>query len=301
MPNTAEKDGTTQTVKKAFITAPPGLDIHFLRNTLRRRGIESFFADEVGLPGSSLPEILTEGLDEADLVIGFLDAERNNGNVLFELGFAMALGKRVLVFTPNEEIFPGVLLTGMQTVRATPHDEERIEFGLTQAIAAPRKKEKTRKEPVKQTHPIGELAEQLLAEIPPGTDPRRVEEVIAKAIKQSGVTTLSATKDAGILAVWSDDLEPWVGNPLLVEIKTGRCNGDLLEKGVEQVRRGIEARGASWGLFIHSGLLPPGLKKRLRGTSVLAISVEDFLRSMKDEAFADLVRGLRNDRVHGRG
>jgi hypothetical protein len=208
--------------------------------------------------------------------------------------------KQALIFAPAEEIFPGVMLTGMHTVRATPRDAEKIAFGLDQALAAPRKNGKPKKGAEKQTHPIGALAEQLLHEVTPEIDGRHLDEVIEKAITASGVRTLSEGKDDGPLAVWSDDLEPWVGNPLLIETRAGRCGTDRLEQVIAQVQRWIEARGAMWGLFLHPGQLPDSVKARLRGTTVLAMSVDEFLRALKDEGFADVVRRLRNDRVHGK-
>src|SRR5262249_53348662 len=89
MPGTNKRHVTT-TVKphnngepgrKAFISAPGGGDTKALRKGLGRRGVDSFFEDEMDLPGRSLPEVLVEGMAEADLIIAILDTERNNSNV----------------------------------------------------------------------------------------------------------------------------------------------------------------------------------------------------------------------------
>ncbi len=296
---TAKPNGKGEQVRKAFISAPAGVDTKPLREVLGRRGIDSFFADEMDLPGRSLPEVLVEGMAEADLIIAILDTERNNSNVLFELGFAMGQGKRVLVLAPTDDILPGVALTGMPTIRARPQDTERIEFGLNQVLAAPRRKDKPKKTPTKQTHPIGVVADHLLRELTPEINGEHVEQLVWKALVESGITTLSGLKEDSVLAVWSDDLEPWVGNPLVIEIKSNVRGKDQLDQAINQVLRGLGARGATWGLLLYCGTVPASLKARLQGSPVLAISVEEFLRSLKQEGFADVVRRLRNERVHG--
>src|SRR5262249_35069589 len=81
-------DGHSPTVPSAFITAPISVDIRSVREILERRGIRTFTADELDLPGLPLSEILQEGMSRADIVVGVLGTGSTSDNVLFELGFA---------------------------------------------------------------------------------------------------------------------------------------------------------------------------------------------------------------------
>lgn len=129
-------NGVSSGVKKAFISAPAGVDTSILREALQRRGIQSFLADEVNLPGRSISEVLQHSMAQADFVIGVLGAQGDNNNVLLELGFALGLHKRVLVFSPTDELLPGITLTGMATIRATLQDKD----GSTKFLRHPRRK-----------------------------------------------------------------------------------------------------------------------------------------------------------------
>ena len=40
-------------------------------------------------------------------------------------------------------------------------------------------------------------------------------------------------------------------------------------------------------------------EKVIRAPNILAISAEDFLRALEGSSFGELVRKLRNERVHG--
>jgi hypothetical protein len=306
MPEAPEKaqrtgaKGNSAAPRRAFLATPAGADTRVLRNALARRGIESLSADEMDMPGRSISEVLQESIGAADLVIAALDPRLNNSNVFLELGLALGLDKRLLLLSPTAEVLPGITLTGMPTIRATLQDAERIEFGLDQVLAAPKRREGPKKKPQPQTHPIGALSERLVGEITADVSPQRLEEIVRTALAESGIATASGPKDE-VLAVWSDDLEPWVGNPLLVEIKANVRTPAQLGEALEQMKRGVAERGTTWGLLLYSGPLdghPPGPP---RGSPVLAISVTDFLRALSKEGFADVVRRLRNERVHGRG
>src|SRR5437879_2385988 len=119
-----QANGSNGPVKKAVISAPAGVDTSVLRRLLDRRGITSFYPDEISLPGRTVSEALQEAMAGADLVVLILDAQKNNNNVFLELGVALGMRKRLLVLSPSEEIVPGVLLTGVPVTRANPTETE---------------------------------------------------------------------------------------------------------------------------------------------------------------------------------
>src|SRR4051794_12813631 len=102
-------DGPKRT---AFVSAPASADTTVLRELLARHGVDAFTADEVALPGRALSEVIRECVARADLVVAVLDGGAGSGNVLFELGFAQALGKRTLILVDADEFLPMVTSVG---------------------------------------------------------------------------------------------------------------------------------------------------------------------------------------------
>jgi len=49
-------------------------------------------------------------------------------------------------------------------------------------------------------------------------------------------------------------------------------------------------------IYLHSPLDPA---QAIRAPNILAISAEEFLRALQGMSFGELVRKLRNERVHG--
>jgi hypothetical protein len=275
-----------------------------LRRLLDRRGIASYFPDEISLPGRTTAEALQEAMAGADLVVLVLDAHENNSNVLLELGVALGMGKRLLLLAPSAVVAPGMLLTGIPVIRGNPTETEKIEFGLDQVLAAPAKAAGAGNRPEKQTRPLGEKADLLVEQwrSDPASPAERLEHVVLQALTDSGITSHAwgVRGDGGAdLAVWSDDFEPWVSNPLLIRIASGRLSADEFRGAVAHLARALDATGSLWGLLIYEQTLADSARQALQGSFVLALSVEDLLRSLKSQALGDIVRRLRTDRVHG--
>ena len=100
------------------------------------------------------------------------------------------------------------------------------------------------------------------------------------------------------LAVWSDDLAPWVGNPLLVELKVGPSKATVLSAAASGIAQALAGSGMLWGLLVYSGpaIDPESIQAP---ANVLPLQAEKFLSDLRDVGFGDLVRRLRNQRVHG--
>ena len=287
----------------AFITAPVSVDVRGVRHILERRGIKTFTADELDLPGRPLSEILQEGMSRADVVVGVLGSGSTSDNVLFELGFAQALKKRVLVLTTGDAPLSTWASTGIPYVRAELTNPQAIDFVIEQVLKV-RPQASTRETPVRRTRPIGEVAPQLLAKLNAATSKQAaqaLEEVVTEAIRESGIDTVaeSGSRDHGYdLAVWSEDFEPWVSNPLLIEVRTKIDSRRAWEEIVLNLGRSMASTGVRWSLLIyrHSPLDPAQV---IRAPNILAISAEEFLGALQEMSIGELVQKLRNERVHG--
>jgi hypothetical protein len=240
-------------------------------------------------------------MSSVDLVIGVMTRERRSEWVLFELGLAWGQGKQVVLFaSPNNANIPSGLRHFL-TVRANVSNREAVEFTLDQLMAAPG----PTWTPIavrKGTKPLGPTAEAYLQgslDQTANVSPAGLEKLVADALREAGVdvVTTSDSRDFGVdLAIWSDALQLSVGNPLLVEIKTRLPNPRVVADAAQELSKYVVAAGGLWGLLLYRDG-----PKDLRGLppNVLALSIEALFRRLSHKAFDEIVRDLRNSRVHG--
>jgi len=102
-----------------------------IASELRKRGCDVFLAQELGIINSRDPEIKRKlfeedlkNLRESDVVVAILDGMEVDSGVAFELGYAHALGKKIIgirtdhrCFSPYEEVnlmieVPSIIVRG---------------------------------------------------------------------------------------------------------------------------------------------------------------------------------------------
>ena len=290
--------------KKAYITGPRLSDTAPVRRVLEAKGVSTFSPDELNLPSQNLTQVMREAMEQADLVVALVDSTKESNLVFYELGVAQALRKPAVVLLTKDASPDTWVACGVPYFRFDPLKPTSLEFGIDQVLAVPHHGTKSRPAAEKQTHPIGEQADELLARLRKAGDrlaARDFEALIVDAIRASGVPIVSTSDqaDKGIdLAVWSDDLSPWVGNPLLVELKVRPSGPADLSASAAVLTRALSSSGMLWGLLIYHGNaidpssvpVPP---------NVLSLRAETFINDLREVGFGDLVRRLRNQRVHG--
>jgi hypothetical protein len=288
----------------AFITASNSVDTSVVREALRERGYAPFSLDEVEARGRSIPELLKEYVSKADLVVAVIGDDPTTKNVYYELGFAQAWDKRVLALT-HSGLIPQP--QGIACLRIDPANREAIDFGLDMILAAPKEKSRSPRGDGFQTRPIGDLADELLDRFRRDRDkiPEvEIREIVAQAINASGVSALSRSMKVrgGIadLAIWSDDLEPWIGNPLIVEIKRDLGGERSVHQAVSQLSRYLDASTAPFGLLVCGELrIDPEMNASIP-PNIIVVSLEQFLGSLKTTSFGNYMLQRRNERVHAR-
>jgi hypothetical protein len=286
-----------------FVVGDPTLPLRPLETLLRARSLRPVFQSDLPADGGGVLEAIRQGIMEAGFVIGVF-RKGENSNTTFQLGIAAGLRKPLLVVAP-----PGVRIpfdaAEVVLVRADPKETEAVAFALDQMLAASRPTKASGGVAPRRTHPIGNTARDLLdqlAELRVSQAPDKhlqLETVVQRAIEASGATVASREggPDPGFdLGVWSDDLDLWVGNPLLVEIKWQLKT----VQDVDRVLRGLASSRALWALLVFVQGPPARRLTELehRGP-VLLLSADELLRTLQTRSFADMVRDLRNRRVHG--
>jgi len=292
--------------RKAFLSAPPTVDTSVLRRAMEERGIVPFELDEVAAGGRSIPELLEDCLKRADFVVAVVGGGKAKDNVLFELGFAMALKKRILAIVSPEADLP---LSGILSLRTLPDNQEAVEFGLDQILKAPEPRRHPRRKGIQKTTPLGPLADELLARIRGGTNlsERDLEMIVGEALTASGIAARSRpseimSPDGGVdMAIWSDDFEPWLKNPVLIEVKRQLRSRSQLQNALDQLAKHLDKTHTEWGLLIYQGPeFEPGEGKN-GDPRVFVLTIERLLESLRDTSLGDFLHRMRNLRVHGRG
>ena len=157
---------------------------------------------------------------------------------------------------------------------------------------------------MKQTNAIGNLADQLLAEVRGNLGPSpemKLEDVLLRAIRASGITASSeqAGPDTGVdIALWSEELEPWIRNPLFIQLRMHIHAKEELTKTVRQLQRTMKEATVVWALLVYLRA-DFDVWKEVSVPQILPISIENLLESMRAKSFGDVIRELRNRRIHG--
>jgi hypothetical protein len=302
--NHRRQAGSRRRGRSAFIAAPAFLNTAVVRKVLEDEGVRTFAADELQPAGRPLPQIITEGIAEADMLVALVDATARSNSVFFEIGVAQGMNKPSLLILPTNVPGTAFDLTGMPYLRTQPDDETALRFGLSRFLAAPHHGSGRTDSEAPETRPIGERVNGLLAKIRSGESvtERALMAVLTEALTDSGVearSELHGAEDRGAdIAVWSEDLSPWVGNPLRIEVRNALLTKSQAREAVRQVRRSADMASVRWVLLLYLRATEEAAQI-LKSSPILAMPIGDFLEQLRSSSFGEVIRRLRNETVHG--
>jgi len=290
----------TPNIKTCFIAASFMTDLTVVKAVLHERGITPVIPLETVIETDSLLSLLRNEIKKANLFLAILTPESQNSNVLFEIGCAYGLQKQLLIMAPKGVNLP-FDMQGLQYIRADAQNREALTFALDQALA-PKRSSTQRKVDIEKTKPLGKNIDPLLARLHTVPLPREAElvQIVAKALEQSGALTVveHGPQDRGFdLGVWADELEPWVGNPLLIEVKTRLPANDSI---VDHLMARVHSDPTRWALLLYTEGVPAPFQRNFGGfPHLLVLSIEELLTQLEHRSFGEIIRSLRNKLVHG--
>lgn len=242
-------------------------------------------------------------MQQADLVIAVVGTEEDSNHVFYELGFAEALGKPTIVLLTRDVSAERWLTAGTPYLRYDLSNPKGLDFGISQFLKVAHQNTK----PASignRSKPIGLQADEFTSRLRGlGASQSEIEfeAIIADAIRASGVTSVSQYRLENKfvdLAVWSDDLLPWVDNPMPIELRMRVKNTNELSLSAMRLLRENTEGGMKWGLLIYLRA-EIDMAKAWMIPNLLCIQAEDFIEELRTVGFGELVRKLRNHRVHG--
>ncbi len=287
--------------KKRVFIASSQADAAEVQKAMLQFDLDAVTLDQIATPGTTWVDSLHRCLNDSDMVIGIMGDRRKETNVFFELGVASALNKPTLLFLTPDYPIDNIPPSGIPYLRMDLRNEDAIMFGVKQALSlSPR-------DPIRQpaegftTRPIGPVADQLLAKLAQ-TSPREFEDIVYEALKASGPTTIargSQFEDREIdFAVWSNDLEPTIANPLLIECKSSLGSQSDINEMIGRMFGALHAIPNGWGIVLYKET-GKAAKAVPRTLPVVFISAEDFINGLRDTGLAEYVRKLRIGAFHG--
>jgi hypothetical protein len=299
-----EQEGSMQSHsarKTCFISSTAGTDLTILTAAMQGHGYDVVAPTGLGA-GQRWLDALTECLKTVDLVVGVFGSREAIANPVFEIGDALGIGKPVLVIvSPAAEDVP-FALSSLLVVRAEPTDREAIEFALESLPANPLR------------HPLPPIPaaplplsadhlEDCATRIKGAQNERELLDVLRTLLVDAGVEVIADARigdDRADFAIWSDVLGTYVGNPLIVEVKR-TLRTMAVHQALAQLTHDVNAAGASWGLLLYADGPDPSriAAETQQAARVIALSVDELLERLRSCSFFDIIRDLRNRKVHG--
>ncbi len=295
-----------KTKRTCYIVSSWKTDIGPILASLKERGVTVSRAELLS-PGVSIAEGIRDQIRDADFVIGVLGRPQDDTNVFYEIGLAHGLDKRVLLFATDPHQKLPFDVEHHYIVRSALSNSDAIEFAIDQIFNAPPLTEKRRPPRSKSvSKPLGNRASDFLnrlSNLPTTRSARQLEGLVYDLLRACTVDVIAESEGRDIradFAIWSDELEPLMGNPLIVEVKRTLGRKTDIAKTGNQIAKYLENASGVWALLLYQNgfeadhpswtQLPP---------TVIAFRLDELIRQLRKRSLPEVVRKRRNQIVHG--
>lgn len=289
---------------KCYISAPTSFDLTKIETTLDQLDIDyhSFYDFSIG---TTFSDLIRRKVRESDFVIGILENE--NPNVLFELGVAEGLSKPTFIIVGKELKIPFFLQNKLY-FQTNFTDTKLIELALSNFIIDLKekktkiviKKKKTEFLTKEDTNNIIAQIQSLRINPNEVSILNLIKETFSKLdIQNASISTAPIDKGAD-LVIRSNELSPYFGNPILVEIKAGSLSQNKIKETQERLWGYIKKSDAKGGIILY---LDRNNNRYENETSIypliLSIDLEDFILGIASEGLEKFLIKKRNELAHG--
>lgn len=300
--------------KRCYISAPPGTNVSPLRHVLEERGVTC--VDQGDLKsGVSLLRELEAQIGRSDFVCAVVPSASEYESVLFEMGVARGKGRPMLVFVDFGVYLPH-LLREVPYSRARLEDSSAIEAHIgaflehsDEDVARGTSEEDTAAS-VARTKRVDTSSAALALMAFEAGNPTNLENVVRELFRDAGMVTSASLEtvnegrgDASRpdLTLWVDELQDFLGNPVLIEVKYGVLSATHIEAAEEQLRHYVREVHGQSGLLVYfdkdgkqfahfSGRWP----------LIIRMSLRELMDALEKGQLAQSLASIRNRAVHGR-
>jgi len=298
--------------KTCYISAPPSTNISSLRRALEERSIA--YTDQGDLrPGVPLLQEIERAINRSDFLCAVVPKATNHESVLFEMGMARGKKRPILIFVDFGIDLP-YFLQGVPYSRAGLEDKAAIEDHLdaflehSGADIVHGTRERYRSTYVEQSKRVDTSWAALALMTLEAGDPAVLESVVGRLFQEAGmVTSEYSMRGTGEqrrtlrpdLALWIDELQDFLGNPIPVEVKYGSLSARQIETVEDQLRRYILEIHSQSGLLVY---LDKGEKQfppfSGRWPLIIRLSLRELIEALEQGKLVHTLASIRNQAVH---
>ncbi len=285
---------------KCFISAPFGEDIKPIISILKDNDVDVISPFDLEYQPISIFDQVKKEMRKSDFIIVVLPAGGTNENLFLELGIAIGLGKKVILFAPPNSIMP-YDSKNFLTIQSSPDNSEAFQFLLEQIKEISFKKEKSKTIKRKSGKPLGAKANLYLDKIEYGINLSEYQlvEIVKDIFYDVGIKVLSESKNFKTnvdMAIWSDYLNSYLGNPIIIEIKRRLTNVDKI---TSQIRNYLSLSNSKSAIIISFDKEKNNADvKSFADPSIFYLNIFDLLEDLKESTFEDIIIKMRNRRIH---
>jgi nucleoside 2-deoxyribosyltransferase len=291
-------------MRTCFISAPVNLDLSTLKSVLDAKGIRTILPFELEITGANFREQIEKAIRKADLFIAVLTSPADSANVFFELGYGWARHKRVLIVQSGSFSVPQNL-SEFPILKVNVTDRRKLSAVLDDFLAQQRRSKSPVEKDGTKTKALSARARQLiqhLKNLEKRATHQELENILTSAFRESGIQALTETppRDRGYdFALWLDELEHLVGNPILVEVKLRLSKASAISLKNQFLQRGDVEVGKALLVVYLDGPEAQISSVNSGAPLVLFISVGRLLSELEQNSLGKFIRSERNRLVHG--
>jgi hypothetical protein len=289
----------TSSRKSCFVIAPYQVQVGSFLEALRTQNVEPFFISDFLKSGSFAISSLRSAFKSVDLVIALLIPGHILDNVIFEIGLAVGMSRPLLVFAERGLKLPSDL-RGLRVnfvdlsalVNTIPEIQKFLEPKLKSEFVASRYDSlgpPDRARPRLKGPALSDELRRLRSAIVHRPSAAQLESDLSRLLTVVGWTVAEARSSAKTrapdLAVWIDEIQKDVGNPLAVEVKTSLSPQELA-RAVEQLSHYVTSSGAKAGILLYGGPeIPLERNVAQRFPPIFAFTLEQLADLLEQEKF----------------
>ncbi len=308
----AKTTSNTQLTRTCYLAAPINTDLKELEKLLVDRQIQPVVSADLSSVAITFLGGTVDSISTADLFIAVLSSEQSNDNVYVELGIAIAKERRILIIAPSDRPLM-VNIAELPIVRAAITNHDAISLMLDQVLTAPPRKFKPPlpTPTVQVGQPIGDFADELeekLATLGVQVRETEITQLVILALEKSGYTIIANNpligqgKNVGHadIVVWSDEFGPWIGTPLIIEVKSYFRKQMNWGEAAQQLLKYLQLSQTRSGLVLYTSMqtFPNNIMSQFP-PNIFFLSVHQLFTALRTKNFAEIMVDLRNRRVHG--
>jgi hypothetical protein len=253
----------------------------------------------------NLTSTLPDAVRQIDAIVAVVDEP--SPNVFYELGVATAIGKPALVLQSPETFLPP-FLAQVPHITSDFRDSKSLRFAIEQflnntvnSVGLP-SKPRWSLSAASSSEELAALAREL-SNLRYEGGPKEAERLLADFLNVAHVRTVERgplDEKGADFAIWSDGVSSTLGNPILVELKTGRIEKMNFRVAYSNLAHAVQGSGAAAGLFLYLDRRGQRFDKPNTWVpTVFFCDLEDFASRVIGAGFDRTVLDLRNEQVHG--